>query len=251
MINAVTQALEKSYYHLVVSQHVVDGDIREPIEHIVENKLADGVIFSRVQPLDPRVHYLLERDVPFVCHGRTNFGIPHPYVDFDNEAFIEIALKKLHDDGARKVCVIAPPESLTFHQHVKTGMIKTANQLGIEHMFAQGVTLDSSLEEIAEWAKKMATSPDRPDGFVFLGEASYFATLNAFRESGLERGRDFNVVVKHHSDLITHIDPSVTVVFEDIVKAGRKMGQLLLAQVNATSEIETQYIDQPATVVGC
>lgn len=251
MIIGITQALENSDYHLVVSPHFGEGDIREPIEHIVDNNLADGVFFSRVQPFDPRVKYLQEKDVPFVCHGRTNFSTPHSFVDFDNEALIELAVGKLAADGARKICVILPPESLTFHQHVKRGAIKSAADLGVECIFADQVTLDSSLAEISAWAAKMATTSDpsdRPDGFVFLGEASYFAAISAFRANGFERGRDFNVVVKRHSELLTHIDPGVSVVFEDIVKAGREMGQMLLQQVAGTPAPPVQYIDRPTTV---
>jgi LacI family transcriptional regulator len=248
MIVGVTQALEKSDYHLVVTPQFGDGDITEPIKHIVRNNLADGVIFSRVQPLDPRVKYLLEMDVPFVCHGRTNFSTPHAFVDFDNEEFIKLAVEKLHADGVRKICVISPPESLTFHQHVTTGTIKATNRLGIDHVFAQGVTLDSSLKEISAWATQVANSRDRPDGFIFLGEASYFAAMNAFRKSGLVRGRDFNVVVKRNSELINHIDPGVSVVFEDIVEAGRKMGNILLKQVKSSHLSPMKYIELPTKV---
>ena len=139
-------------------------------------------------------------------------------------------------------------QSLTFHQHVTTGLIKAANQLGIEHVFAEGVTLDSTLNEISNWAARIANTPDRPDGYIFLGEASYFAAMNAFRKCGLERRRDFNVVVKRNSELISHIDPGVSVVFEDIVLAGQKMAEILLDQVGAAPSPVTQYIDVPDRV---
>lgn len=248
MIIGLTRALEASGYHLVIAPHFGGGDIREPVEHIVKNNLADGVIFSRVQPFDRRVQYLLEMDFPFVCHGRTNFTTPHSFVDYDNGKFTELAVKKLYEDGARKICLIPPPESLTFQQHVKTGTIKAANQLGIEHVFAEGITLDSSLQEISEWAAKMAVSGDRPDGFIFLGEASYFSVMSAFRAHGLTRTKDFHAVVKRNSELINHIDPGVSVVFEDIIKAGQKMGEILLGQVSGTQLTPTQYIDQPTMI---
>lgn len=248
MIVGLTQSLEKSGYHLVIIPHFGGGDIRAPIEHIVENNLADGVIFSRVEPFDRRVQYLLEKNFPFVCHGRTNFSTPHSFVDFDNELFTELAVEKLYECGAKKICVIPPPDNLTFQQHVKTGTIKAANRLGIEHVFAKGVTLDSSLQEISEWAKKMAVSRDRPDGFVFLGEASYFSVMSAFRKLGLVRDKDFHAVVKRNSDLISHIDPGVSVVFEDIIKAGQKMGQILLGQVNENRKEPIYFVDKPNRV---
>lgn len=250
MIVGLTQSLEDSGYHLVIAPHFGDGDIREPVEHIVNNNLADGVIFSRVQPLDRRVQYLLERGFPFVSHGRTNFTTPHNFVDFDNELFAELAVKKLYEAGARKICVIPPPEILTYQQHVKTGTIKAANKLGIEHVFAEGITIDSSLDEISKWATEMSKTKDRPDGFVFLGEASYFSVMNAFRNSNLIRTKDFHAVVKRNSELINHIDPGVSVVFEDINKAGQKMGEILLDQVTRNLLNPTHFIDKPTMVEG-
>lgn len=248
MIVGLTKALETSNYHLVVTPHFGEGDVRDPIKKIVENNLADGVIFSSVQPFDTRVQFLLENNFPFVCHGRTNFSAEHPFVDFDNERYTDLAIQKLFKDGARKVCIIPPPENLTFRQHVKSSSIKTANQLGIEHMFADDITLISSLKEISEWAQKIAQTVDRPDGFVFFGEASYFATMNAFKNAGIVRSKDFHVVVKRNSELISYIDPGVNVVFEDIVKAGLKLGTILINQLEGNSIEPTQYIDTPFEV---
>ena len=245
MIVGLTKAFEKSNYHLVVTPQFEEGNLLGPIKKIVENNLADGIIFSRVQPFDTRVQFLLENNFPFVCHGRTNFSTPHPFVDFDNERYTDLAIRKLFEEGARKICIIPPPESLTFHQHVKSCSIKTANQLGIEHMFADGITLDNSLKEISEWAGKIARTTDRPDGFVLFGEASYFATMNAFRNAGIVRSKDFHVVVKRNSELISYIDPGVSVVFEDIVKAGLKMGTILVNQLEGKNSEPTQYIDTP------
>jgi LacI family transcriptional regulator len=187
----------------------------------------------------------MEQGFPFVSHGRTNFGTPHSFVDFDNEQFAELAVEKLALRGAKKLCMILPPDWLTFQQHLMTGTIRAANKHGLEYVFAEGVTLDSSLEEVNAWAMKMAQKPDRPDAYVFVGEASYFAALSAFRKSGLLRPQDFEVVVKRNSELIHQIDEGVDVVFEDIQKAGKKMGEFILHQLSAPTDKPLQFIDTP------
>ena len=56
---------------------------------------ADGIIFSRTEPQDARVRYLHERGFPFATHGRTDMGIEHPFFDFDNARYAELAVERL------------------------------------------------------------------------------------------------------------------------------------------------------------
>ena len=245
LIYGLTQALENSGYHLVVTPHFAGGKGVSAVEHIVKNHLADGIIITRTSPTDERIRYLMEQGFPFVSHGRTNFGTPHSFVDFDNERFAELSVERLAAKRAKKLCIILPPEHLTFHQHLMTGTIRAANKHGLEYVFAKGVTLDSSLDEVNTWAMQMAQTADRPDAFVFVGEASYFAALSAFRKCGLARPQDFEVVVKRNSELIHQIDEGVDVVFEDIHKAGNKMGEFILHQLAAPTDKALQFIDRP------
>lgn len=245
LIYGLTNALENSDYHLVVTPQFAGGEVFSPVEHIVRNHLADGILFSRTAPFDERIRYLMEMDFPFVSHGRTNFGTPHSFVDFDNEKFAEIAVARLAAKGARKICIILPPDWLTFHQHLKSGMIRSTHRHGVEFVFAEGVTLDSSLDQISKWAMTIAQAPERPDAFIFVGEASYFATFSAFQRFGLKRSVDFEVVVKRNSELIRTIDGGVDVIFEDIKFAGQKMGEFLLRKLADPNLSPLQYVDTP------
>jgi LacI family transcriptional regulator len=245
LIYGLTRALEDSGYHLVVTPHFAGGKGVSAVEHIVQNHLADGIIITRTSPTDERIRYLMEQGFPFVSHGRTNFGTPHSFVDFDNERFAELAVERLANKGAKKLCMILPPDFLTFHQHLMTGTIRAANKHGLEYLFAKDVTLDSSLDEVNTWAMEMCQKADRPDAYVFVGEASYFAALSAFRKCGLVRSKDFEVVVKRNSELIHQIDEGVDVVFEDIQKAGEKMGEFILHQMTVFAEPPLQFIDEP------
>jgi LacI family transcriptional regulator len=245
LIYGLMQALENTGYHLVITPHFAGGKGVSAVEHIVKNHLADGIIITRTSPTDERIKFLMEADFPFVSHGRTNFGTPHSFFDFDNGRFAELAVERLAAKGAKKVGMILPPDWLTFHQFLMTGLIRAANKHGLEYVFADSVTLDSSLDEINVWATGIAKQPDRPDAFVFVGEASYCAALSAFRKCGLTRSQDFEAVVKRNSNLIHQIDDGVDLVFEDIQKAGKTMGEFLLNQLKNPSDAPLQFIDTP------
>ena len=113
MVGGLAAALRNTTYHLVITPNFPNVAPIEPIRHIVRNRMADGVIFSRTEPEDERVKFLLEHDFPFISHGRTELPTPHPYVDYDNERFAYEAVRRLAGKGRRKIGIIMPPPAFT------------------------------------------------------------------------------------------------------------------------------------------
>ena len=91
------------------------------MRYIVETGSADGIIFSRTEPQDARVRYLHERGFPFATHGRTEMGIEHPFFDFDNARYAELAVERLAARGRRRLALLAPPAHLTYARHMTAG----------------------------------------------------------------------------------------------------------------------------------
>lgn len=119
LVNGLTAALRNTPYHLVITPHFANVPSIDPVRHIMRNRMADGIVFSRTEPFDARVRLLLENDFPFICHGRTDLAVPHPYVDFDNFAFAYEATKRLIDKGRKRLSIILPPQRFTFFQHIQ------------------------------------------------------------------------------------------------------------------------------------
>lgn len=233
LIEGLTGAMAGSGYHLTVFPQTVGGDTLAPIQHVVRNSLADGVIFSRTRNDDHRVRFLLERGFPFASHGRTGFATPHPFVDFDNDAFAYAATMRLADKGAKSVCLISPPEPYAFAGHLRAGVRRAAAERGLTVTIPEHLSIDSPPEQVSTWAESLDPVPD---GFVFPGEVSFLATSAGLRRRGLERGRDYNAVIKVSSSLLSLIDPGLDQIFEDIREAGRLLGETILEAVNAEKD---------------
>ncbi len=245
IIAGLTRALQGTGYHLTVSPHLLAETPEESVRYIMRNNLADGVIFSRVEPFDERVRLLSERGFPFACHGRTEFSTPHPYVDFDNEAFAFAAANKLIKAGAKRICMIMPDSRFTFYQHLRYGLMRAVSDSGTDVVMPKEVTLDSSLAQISSWANRIAKAPDRPDAFICPGEAAYVALMSGLRSAGLERGRDFQAVVKASSDLLKHIEPRIDLIYEDIEESGYLLGTHLLDAINPSDATPKQTLLAP------
>lgn len=248
MINGLTEALRDTPYHLVITPHFSDRPQIEPVQHILRNRVADGVIFSRTGPQDERVRILLDNDFPFICHGRTELATPHPYVDYDNHAFAFHAARRLAEAGCRRLAIILPPNQFTFTHHMHQGFLAAINETGLAFEIPQTVTLDSKSDAIRAYFYDSFSKTERVDGIVCGGEVVALAVMAAACDRGLQLGKDLHLVTKQTSGLFDQVRPRIPAIYEDLSEAGLLMGRLLLERIAQKKPVsELQYLQ---TVTG-
>jgi LacI family transcriptional regulator len=242
LIRGISRELEGTGYNLVVMPDFgIDGE-HEAIARIVRNQLADGILFSRTEPNDPRVKYLSEAQFPFVAHGRTELAPPHPYVDYDNFEFSYQAAQRLIKMGAAKLCILLPPPTLMFRQHLLHGFMTAVRESGVQFEMLEGATLDSSPEFIKSAIEARFSTDGSPDGLILPGEVSGLAAMAAMDDIGLSTVYDVKVVVKQTTGLFNLVRPRVESIFEDLPLAGRHMAQLLLKRIGGEDPSNLQVL---------
>jgi LacI family transcriptional regulator len=244
LMAGITEALRNTPYHLVITPLFRGVSPMEPVRHIVRNRMADGVIFSKAESFDERIRFLLDSDFPFVSHGRSQWPEPHPYVDFDNEAYAYGATVRLADKGCRKVGIILPESALTYSEHLKAGIARAAADKGIAYEFSSDVTSFSPTDAIRNYVGKRVRRPDGPDGWICVSEVSALAVIGALNEAGKTVGEKAHVVTKQNSPMFAPFQPSAETVFEDHVDAGFNMASILLKQITGETE-GLHYLAQP------
>jgi LacI family transcriptional regulator len=246
LIRGITSALKDTPYHLVV---MPDFGLEEPdtlVRRIVRDGLADGILFSRTEPDDYRVRYLLEADFPFVCHGRTELATQHPFVDFDNFEFARRAAESLVAKGANHLAILLSPRKFTFSNHLLHGFMATVRDSGVKHEIIEGATLDSPSETIEAAIRRRFGEADAPDGLILPGEVSGLAALAAIQDLGLVPGRDVHLVAKQTTGLFGLVRPRVPSLYEDLAAAGETMAGLLLRRLTGEPAATLQSL-QPVT----
>ncbi len=123
VVMGITEVLAGTPYHLMVVPYKQTDDPLTPVRYILETGAADGIILSRTQPDDARVSLLLDHGLPFATHGRTAMGVSHPFHDFDNHAFAFESVRRLADRGRRRIALLPPPPDMTYHRHLREGLI--------------------------------------------------------------------------------------------------------------------------------
>jgi LacI family transcriptional regulator len=245
MVSGITAALRDTAYHLVITANFRNATPLDPIRYLLRNKAADGVIFSRTEPDDARVKLLLDENFPFVSHGRTMSPVPHPFVDYDNAAFANHAVRRLKAKGCRKVTIILPPMRFSFGHHLRDGFMAAVTEAGIDWEILSGATLDNAPDDIRLAVMRRLREPAAPDGFVCTGDASALAVMAGITDSGGTIGRDVQVVAKQTSTIFSQVRPKVDALFEDTALAGQQMGELLLRSIHGEPAETLQILHQP------
>ncbi|OBZ92597.1 LacI family transcriptional regulator [Pararhizobium polonicum] len=245
LMHGLAKALQDTSYHLIVMPNFIGGANIDAVRHIVRNGMADGLIFSRTEPFDPRVRLLLENGFPFVTHGRTEFTTPHPYVDYDNFSFAYEATKRLIARGRRKPMIILPPKRMTFSQHLLHGFMTAVREAGVAYEIPGEIDLDCPVEQIRDYMSRRAGEPDAPDGFACGGEVSALATITGMSDHGLTLGLEYDIVAKRTSKLLSQIQPKVETIYEDLTDTGQQMGRVLLARIAGDEATEMQVLLKP------
>ena len=244
LVGGLTEAMRNTAYHLVIMPLFRNVPPIDPIKHIVRNRMADGIIFSKAESFDERIRFLIDNDFPFISHGRSRWPEAHPFVDFDNEAYAYGAVKRLVAKGCRKVSIVLPDSALTYTDHLKAGVAKAAAEAGIAHEFAADINLSSPTDAIRNYVIKRSKRPDGPDGWVAASEVSALAIIGGLNEAGKLVGQNAHVVTKQASQLFAQFQPVADTVFEDFTEAGRKLGSLLLRRIAGETE-GLQALTQP------
>ncbi|MBG1232180.1 LacI family transcriptional regulator [Aestuariivirga litoralis] len=249
IVYGISEALAGTSYHLVVTPYSL-SDPMAPIRYIVETNSADGVIISRTEPNDPRVRYMVENNMPFATHGRTQMGIEHAYFDFDNAAYAYEAVKLLSASGRKRLALFCPPPMLTYYLHTVQGFERGLAETGATGYSIGSVSSDSGLEGLRAAGFELAHRRDAPDGIICTSSSMVMPLIIGMRDGNKEIGRDFDLVAKPLSALIALTQPKVIGIDEDFRMAGGALGRMVMARIAGTEPIVLQMLDQPKTLRG-
>ncbi|HUG63382.1 MAG TPA: substrate-binding domain-containing protein, partial [Methylomirabilota bacterium] len=179
-------------------------------------------------------------------HGRTDMGIEHPWFDFDNERYAEMAVDQLAKRGRTRLALLQPPAKLTYARHTASGFRRAIERHDLIDVPLRDLTTDDLHEDIRARVETLMRSRHRPDGFACSSAASAIAVVAGAEDAGLAIGRDFDVAVKESFDLMRKFRREILVVREDFRSAGAALARAVLGTIDGLPMRDLQRLQSPA-----
>ncbi|HBU96353.1 substrate-binding domain-containing protein, partial [Thalassospira lucentensis] len=248
LIVGISDVMRGTPYHLVVTPQSRTDDPMDPVRYILNTRAADGVIITHVRPDDERIEVLRQSGLPFVAHGRSLTGAEHAYHDFDNRAFCEMAANRLISRGRKRLALLSPPSEFSYYQETLAGLAATAKAAGVPFQVLSGIDLDSSSEVLRQAGMALRHQDYVPDGIICGSELCAMALIDGMIQSGLNVGRDIDVIAKETSDLLNFTRPRIDSLREDLIVAGQQLATHLLDVIEGRDTASLQSLSQPVPV---
>jgi LacI family transcriptional regulator len=228
---------DETAYNLVVLPHTDGADPLESVRYFVEDAQVDGLIFAHTTPQDERARYLLDRQIPFVTHGRTALEEQHAYFDFDNYAMTKQAVERLVKKGRHKLAMIKSAPGLTCADHFLNGFNDGVREAGVD-----GILVPARFREAG---CRLGKGRVVPDGIVCGIETAAIGLVAGLQDAGLVVGRDIDVIAKSTSDILDYVTPPIDSFHEDLLLAGETLAHFLMKRIRGVPAEELQAVDQP------
>lgn len=247
MIAGVGEGVAGTHYHVNVVPDPGGGDAAS-VRQILAADAVDGLIVTHTAPRDARVRLLLDENIPFVTHGRTEMRAEHAFHDFHAEAFAELAVERLVSLGCRRL--------LLAHSTTDTMNYRTIVATFLAACAAAGVAAETASEDLVSlggydrvrlFGGELAQRRQRPDGIVCNAELFALALASGLRDGGVEIGREVKLVCKETSGIVPIVFPHCDGIFEDVRAAGRELVRLLLHRIDDDRALEKlQTFSEPS-----
>ena len=247
LIASVAGELQNTPYHMIVTPFFPAQDPMQPVRYIVETGSADAIILNQITDDDPRVAYLMEKNFPFVTHGRSNWSSDHAFYDFDNESYGRLATNHLHQRGRKNIALLGPPIEHNYGQHLLAGVTKATQQNGQSLKRITDVNSDTAGRKLLPYLMDFLKENPEIDGIITGSTNAATSAVAAVERSGRKLGSDADVYTKEASPFLTLLRPEILACPEEISDAGAFLAKAAIQAIKEPDAQPMQKLEIPPT----
>lgn len=224
----------------------VEGSMLKAVDHAI----ADGFVVLGLEPQDPVVNILRQRNVPFVMVDSEPLdGVPGINIE-DYQGARAAMMYALHC-GHRRIAIAAFESGKEGGWREYTGTLRwrvtgysdalATVGLSLDHSDVQIVECENSIEGGAEVFHRLWRAPSPPTIIIAMSDIIALGVIGAARQRGLEVPRDLSVIGYDDIPEAECATPPLTTVRQPIVDKGEQAAELLVQVLwgKVTSERRT------------
>lgn len=252
LISSVAGALRDTRYSLTITPYFPQDDPLDAVRTIVSTQAADAIILNQIEPQDARVAYLMDKGIPFVTHGRSEWAGRHDYYDFDNAAYAQMAVARLAGRGRRHLALLAPPERQSYARDMIAGAEQAARAHGVTLKVFRGLTSDSPAHRIETDVTCQLQAAQRAgqpvDGMIFGSASACMAAVAAAEAAGHVIGADIDLYAKEAAPFLHWFRADIMTQPEDAQAAGAFLARAAVQRIEAPQSPLMQHLERPVTL---
>jgi len=200
------------------------------LRHVVESGRADGVVVPRIGEADERLAYLMERNFPFVAHGRLlDSSAAFNWLDADSTAAFAEAFDMLYELGHRHFGLVSISDPMTFRHMRERGLRDAISRRGDPNVildvvsaprFDRGATV-AAINSLIHAAR-------RPTAILGLFDELALTVMEEASRAGLSIPRDLSVVGFDNITAAAYAPPGLTTFEARTREAAREIAGMLV-----------------------
>ena len=219
------------------------------LQELVADGRFDGFILDHTEPQDPRVRFLIERDINFVTFGRTELFTSHAYFDLDNEHAAYTATAHLISEGHTRIALIDPPPRYLFSLQRHRGYSRALADAGIPYDPALVVEMGIGIGSVRDRVAEILKIKKRPTGFVTSNEVATLGALSGCRSLPAAAFSELGFVSRDGTKLFDYLDPPVSSLYYPLFEAGRHLAEMLVKSIHGTPVAALQRLERTELIV--
>lgn len=223
----------------------------EDYRDLYDTGRVESFVITSVNYDDPRINFLIERDIPFVAFGRSNPGLDFAFVDVDGEAGIQQAVEYLIGRGHRKIAAIAWPESSRVGNDRMCGYFRAMSAAGIQTQpdWVQRGEGDYSFG-MSACHKLLDLAPsNRPTAVIALNDTLAIGAMHAAHQRQLQVGTDIAIIGFDDAPMTQFLQPALTTIRQPIRLVGRKCIEILVSLMDGNLPEDRHVLLKPELIV--
>lgn len=245
LLKGIGAQIHGSKFHLNVIPEFEHSDPVGAVQYILNNRSADGVILTHTSARDPRVQLLMDANMPFVSHGRTEFYSQHAFHDFNAEKFVELAVTRLIQKGRKHLLLAAVDNDTTNFANTVNGFNRAVANAGILGDVAQNSNLLTDTEDTRTYGRKLGKAMNGVDGIICNNELTALALIGGLQDSNQPLGSNYDLVCKQTTDILPLLYPNLDTVAEDLYSTGKELADLLIQNIEGSAADSLQTLHEP------
>lgn len=198
MMIGLSQYLSEKDLDLIFQVAISEDEV-SPYKRLLAKQSVDGFIISAPTRNDPRIEYLQQQQVPFVVHGKGEYGeVDYAYFDIDNYSVGYDSTHLLQQLGHERIALINGADGLAFSRDRRRGYIaamENAHGSHDEDLISFGPVTESYAYKTAS---KMLDSEAPPTAFVCANTPSAAGVLSCLRDRKLRCPENISIIA--HDD---------------------------------------------------